>query len=97
MNHLKLFNSNLFTATDHAILRAAVKSLPGLLAMIVEQRFWKRMSLMEIAIDLGVSITTIEHSLEKAGKMIREQCLRNPAFSRSRYKKIALLRAQSAA
>ena len=97
MSHLKLFNQNIFSATDHAVLRSAIKSLPGLLSMIVEMRFWRRMSLIEIAFDLGVSVSTIETALGKAQKLLRENCLRNPAFSRSRHQKIAQLRAKCAA
>lgn len=75
---------NLFTSTDHAIVRSAVKELPGLLGIIVEMRFWEHKTFEEIAENLGVSIRAVEFAMTKATRLIREHCLRHPAFSRSK-------------
>jgi DNA-directed RNA polymerase specialized sigma24 family protein len=91
------FQENLFTPTDYVIIRAAVRGLPGLLGAIVEMRFWQKQSLVEIAVELGVSEKMIERSLSQATRMLREQCLRHPAFSRSNHQLLELLQSQSAA
>lgn len=88
---------NLFTLMDHAIVRSAVKQLPGLLSMIVEMRFWKRLSLEDIADDLGVSVGTVETAIIKAIVRLREECMRNPAFSRSQYQALESMRATEVA
>lgn len=90
-------NKNLFTLMDHAIVRSAVKRLPGLLSIIVEMRFWKRLSLEDIADDLGVSVGTVEMSIAKAIVRLREDCLRNPAFSRSQCHVLEAMRANEVA
>ncbi len=76
---------NLFTPIDHAIIRAAVRRLPALLGAIVEMRFWRQMEFVEIADDLGVSIRTVESALTKATQRLREECLKHPAFSRTKF------------
>lgn len=76
---------NLFTVTDHAIIRAAVRELPGLLGTIVDLRFWKEMSTIEIAEALGLTVRSIEALLMRALRILRETCLKHPAFSRSKH------------
>lgn len=76
---------NSFTPIDYAIVRAAVRDLPGLLKVIVEMRFWQQMTVPEIAEDLGVTARAVESALTKATRIIREECLRHPAFSRSKF------------
>lgn len=88
---------NLFTLMDHAIVRSAVKQLPGLLSIIVEMRFWKRLTLEDIADDLGVSVATVETGIAKAIVRLREDCLRNPAFSRSQFQALESMRANEVA
>jgi len=77
--------ANIFTQMDYAILRAAIKQLPGLLSIIVAMRFWERHTLDEISVELGVSLKVVEASLAKASALLRETCLRHPAFSRSKF------------
>ncbi len=74
-----------FSKTDHAIVRAAVRRLPGLLSAIVEQRFWKKHSIAEIAEELGVTMSSVEKAIGTAFRLLREECLRHPDFSRSLY------------
>lgn len=88
---------NLFTALDHAIVRSAVRRLPGLLAEIVEQRFWRGLTIEEIATDLGVTRTAVERALIQAAKLLRMECLRHPAFSRSKHGLLQAMGARSAA
>lgn len=88
---------NLFTGMDYAIVRAAVKRLPGLLGAVIEMRFWQKLTLGEIAVELGVSIKAVESALIKAGRALREECLRHPAFSRSEYEALQLMHTQNVA
>lgn len=88
---------NLFTALDHAIIRSAMRRLPGLLAEIVEMRFWRGLAIEEIAVDLGVTRLAVERALLNAMRILREECLRNPAFSRSRYSLLQAIDARSVA
>lgn len=97
MENLILTNQNLFTATDHAIVRSLIKGLPGILSVVVELRYWRRMSLMEIAFDLGIPTSAAENALAKAEKILRERCLRHPGFSRSRHQMIQKIRAEYSA
>lgn len=76
-------HENLFTPTDHAIVRASVASLPRFLAEIIEMRFWHQMTIVEIAIGLGRSVLSVEAALSQATQILREECLRQPAFSRA--------------
>ena len=94
MKDLTLVNQNHFTPMDHSIVRSLVKGLPGVLSMIVELRYWRRMSLLEIAIDLGISAGAVETALARAEKLLREQCFKHPGFSRSRHQMIEKLRAE---
>lgn len=86
-----LATENLFTNVDHAIVRSAVKRLPALLGVIVEMRFWNKNTLVEISAELGVSVRSVETALAKAATILREECLRNPVFSRSKYHTIQLI------
>ena len=88
---------NMFTPVDHAIIRSAVKRLPGLLAMIVEMHFWKKQSPTDIAVDLGVTVRSVENSLKLASMALREECLRHPAFSRSKYSMLQFFKTQISA
>ena len=76
---------NVFSSTDYAIVRSAVKRLPGLLSEVVALRFWGLKTIDEIAYDLGVTVKTVDQALEKSFRILREECLRHPAFSRSLY------------
>jgi len=87
---------DIFTLIDHAIVRAAVKSLPGLLGAVVEMRFWRKLSAREIALEIGVSERAVEIALERASLFIREECLRHPAFSRTKYHTLLAIYAQTA-
>jgi DNA-directed RNA polymerase specialized sigma24 family protein len=78
-------SQNLYTSVDYAIVRSAVKRLPGLLSLIIEMRFWQHRTIDEITEELGVSMKAVEMALQKAIRMLREECLRNPAFSRSKH------------
>jgi len=97
MNNLILTSQNFFTAMDHSIVRSLVKGLPGILSIVVELRYWRRMSLMEIAVDLGISNHAAEVALAKAEKILRERCLKHPGFSRSRHQMIQKIRAEYSA
>ena len=88
---------NLFTATDHAIIRAAVRELPSLLGAIVDLRFWKEMSTVEIAEILGLTIRSTEALLVRALRILRENCLKHPAFSRSKHSILQIIESQSVA
>lgn len=73
----------LFTPTDHAIVRAAVRRLPGLLAKVIELRFWQQYTIAEIGSILGVPDHEIERVLRRSYHALRNDCLRHPGFSRS--------------
>jgi DNA-directed RNA polymerase specialized sigma24 family protein len=96
MNDLALKKA-LFTQVDYSILRSAVKRLPGLLSKVVELRFWNNRSIVEISDELGVSIRHTESALQRASVILKEECLRHPAFSRSKYNAIQGLYARLAA
>lgn len=88
---------NLFTPTDHAIIRAAVHALPGLLCAIVEMRFWRQMEIVEIADELGVTIQTVEQALIQAVRRLRTICLKHPAFSRNKFHALKTIHSKGAA
>ncbi len=88
---------NLFTPIDYVVVRAAMRRLPGLLGVVVEMRFRERKALAEIAVDLGISVRAVETSLKDATRVLREECLRHPAFSRTQYHAIKLFQSQGAA
>lgn len=79
---------NIFSDMDHMIVRAAVKRLPGLLSEVMTLRFWQNYSVAEIADEIGVSMKTVDEAILNAGRMLREECLRNPIFSRSLHAEI---------
>lgn len=87
----------MFTDTDYAIIRSAVRQLPSLLGTVVDLRFWKEMDTAEIASALGITIRSTEALLVRAFQMLREYCLRHPAFSRSKYWMLKLMESQSVA
>jgi len=97
MKTRKYTEENIFTQMDHAIIRSAVKKLPGLLSVVVEMRFWKQLTLDDISLEIGVSTEVIEVALVKAARILREECLRHPAFSRSKHSLIENLRLMAAA
>jgi DNA-directed RNA polymerase specialized sigma24 family protein len=74
---------NIFSPTDHMIVRSAVRGLPGLLSQVMIMRFWENRSIVEIADDMGVTVKTIELAILKSFRILRDECLRNPTFSRS--------------
>ena len=88
---------NLFTPTDHAIIRAAVRSLPGLLGAVIDMRFWRQMEVVEIADQLGVTIQSVERALVQAVRCLREECLKHPAFSRSQFYALKMIHSEGAA
>lgn len=94
---LNIGNKNLFTMLDHSIVRAATKRLPGILSVVVEMRFWQKLTVCDIAFQLGVSEAVVDLALKKASRLLRDDCLRNPAFSRSRHKMIEAIRLQAVA
>lgn len=97
MSHLKLGQQNIFSTLDHSIVRAATKRLPGILSVVVEMRFWQKLTIYDIAFELGVSEAVVDLALKKASRLLRDDCLRNPAFSRSRYQVIEAIRSQAVA
>lgn len=88
---------NLFTPIDHAIVRSSVRSLPGLLGAMIEMRFWQHMSFGEIADELGLSTRTVEAAMAQAMKLIREECLRHPVFSRSKFRALQTIQSKCVA
>lgn len=97
MKSLNLCSENLFSLIDHTIVRASVKNLPGVLSMVVELRFWRRLTLDDIAQELGISVRVVDVALKKAMRLLREECQRNPAFSRSRWREIESMQSQMTA
>ena len=91
------YYENIFTTTDYAIVRSAIRRLPGLFGIMIELRFWQNWTLAEIASELGVSIRSVELALPRAMSAIRDECLRNPVFSRSKFDQIQRLYAQNVA
>ncbi len=78
----------LFTSIDYTIVRAAVKRLPGLLAKVIELRFWQHYTVAEIGEILGVSDREVEKAIQRSYQALRNECLRHPTFSRSLYSAI---------
>lgn len=89
--------ANLFTTTDYAIIRAAVEELPRLHGAVVDLRFWENMEMIEIASTLGLSLRATENLLVRALRMLRERCLKHPAFSRSKLSMLKIMESQSVA
>ncbi|MBX3032942.1 MAG: hypothetical protein KF865_03390 [Bdellovibrionaceae bacterium] len=89
--------ANLFTTTDYAIIRAAVEELPRLHGAVVDLRFWENMEMIEIASTLGLSLRATENLLVRALRMLREYCLKHPAFSRSKLSMLKIMESQSVA
>ena len=73
----------IFTSNDYAIVRAAVRRLPGLLAKVIELRFWQQYSVLEISEILGISEADVNSAIHRSYQVLREECLKHPAFSRS--------------
>lgn len=90
-------SENVFTNMDHAIIRAAVRELPGLMGYIVDLRFWRNLDEVQISEALGLSIHSTEILLARALRMLREHCLKHPAFSRSKYAEIKMIRSERVA
>ena len=90
----QIFEKPIFSQTDYAILRSAIKRLPGLLSAVVEQRFWARKTVDEIADDFGVSAYAIDCAIIKAQQLLREECMRHPSFSRADLSTIKALQAK---
>ena len=88
---------NLFTPIDHAIIRAAIRKLPALLGAVIEMRFWRQMEVAEIADELGVSIQTVDSAMTKAARRLREECLKHPAFSRTKYDALKVIQSEDVA
>lgn len=86
-----------FSQFDCLIVRAAMRRLPGLARSIVKMRFWKSQTPVEIAEGLGVSVRAVEKLLKKSERLLREECLRHPAFSRSQHKTIQSIQSQNTA
>lgn len=89
--------ANLFTTADYAIIRAAVEELPQIHGTVVDLRFWENMEMIEIASTLGLSLRTTEILLVRALRMLREHCLKHPAFSRSKHLMLKIMESQSVA
>ena len=79
---------NIFSDTDHMIVRNAVRRLPGLLSEIMNLRFWQNKTVAEIAEEIGVSMKTVDTAILNACRILREECLRDPIFSRSLHSEI---------
>ncbi|MGE0633880.1 MAG: sigma factor-like helix-turn-helix DNA-binding protein [Pseudobdellovibrionaceae bacterium] len=90
-------HENQFTPADHIIVRTAVKRLPGLLLQIMALRFWQNRSIVEVAEEIGISVKNVEDGITQALRILREECLRCPAFSRSLYNEIQDQKLKSAA
>jgi DNA-directed RNA polymerase specialized sigma24 family protein len=88
---------NLFTPIDHAIIRAAVRSLPGFLGAVIDMRFWRQMEVVEIADELGVTIQAVEHAMIHAVRRLKEECLKHPAFSRTKFHALKMIHSEGAA
>ena len=82
------FEKNIFTPNDYAVVRAALGRLPGLLAQVIELRFWQHYTVDEISKILGVSNHDVERAIQRSYQALRNECLRHPAFSRSLYSTI---------
>lgn len=72
-----------FTSTDYAIVRSAVRKLPGVLAKVIELRFWQHYTVLEISEILGISEIDVNSAINRSYLALRDECLRNPVFSRS--------------
>ena len=51
----------------------------------------------DIAVELGVTVRSVEISLKRASMTLREECLRHPAFSRSKHQMLHFLQTQISA
>lgn len=86
-----------FTAIDHLIVKMAVKRLPTLLSNIMALRFWHNYSVIEIADEIGIPTKVVEDGIAHAFRLLRQECLMSPAFSRSLYAEVQAARLRSAA
>lgn len=74
---------NIFTETDHAIVRNAIDELPGLLPELIRLHFWKGWTMYQIAREFGISEGGANAALGKALELLRVKCLERPEFSLS--------------
>ena len=86
-----------FTAIDHLIVKTAVKRLPLLLSNIMALRFWHNYSIVEIADEIGIPTRVVEEGITHAFRILRQECLMSPAFSRSIHAEIQAARLRLAA
>lgn len=74
---------NLFTPTDHEIIRHALATLDWESRFIVEMRFWEFNSIKDIALLTETTWEEVDQSLRKSFQKIKTYCLNHCAFSRN--------------
>jgi DNA-directed RNA polymerase specialized sigma24 family protein len=75
---------NLFTESDHLLVRQAMALLPKKELEVITLRFWEGLSETEISIALHTDWRTIEKLMKSALTRLKEICLSRPEFSRKR-------------
>jgi DNA-directed RNA polymerase specialized sigma24 family protein len=88
-------NRNLFTERDYHILRRAIEKLPGIEHTLVKLRFWEQFSILEIAECMGMEWDETDRALTAAFKKLKEFCMADHHFSRSRVRNIFALQSQN--
>jgi DNA-directed RNA polymerase specialized sigma24 family protein len=83
----------LFSENDYKVVRHSIRKLSRLDQVIVQLRFWHHCEIMEIAGFLKLSWDEVYNRLEASFKTLRESCLSNSNFSRSKQSVPMLLRA----
>lgn len=72
-----------FTNLDYVIVRNAVADLPKLHRAIVEMRFWRKATILEIAKTFRLTWKEVDQVIQQAMSLIKACCLSDPDFSRS--------------
>lgn len=75
---------NLFHAKDYDIVRSAVARLPKVERLAITLRFWEHYTLDEVAQELGVTWREVEDIIAKALVTLRQVCIGDPRFSRTK-------------
>jgi DNA-directed RNA polymerase specialized sigma24 family protein len=75
---------NLFSEVDHLIVRQAMALLPRRQLKALTLRYWERLSETEICIAMNTDWRTVERLITSAYERLKEICLLQPEFSRSR-------------
>ena len=74
---------NLFTDSDHLVVRQAMALLPKREIEVITLRFWEGLSETEIALALNMDWQTVERLMKQAFSRLKEICLSRPEFSRT--------------